>query len=278
MANGVTAVSAAARRAEYADRGFLVVRGLFSPAETGRLTQAFMDMHAKGGVPGKYEPRPQGFNDGFHYDFSRGDPLAAFPRVMWPHEFMPEIKAYVLDSRIFDVFEDLLGQEVYNASSMFYFKPPGARGQAFHQDNFYLRVKPGTCHACWIACDRCDEENGALRVVPRSHRLPIYCPEAADPAHYFAKELVKPPEGMEPEMPILEAGDALFFHGNLIHGSEPNRSADRFRRSLVLHFVPEDTVEVARYEAPLYDRRGNPLRRKDAGGGGPCGTPYSIIH
>ena len=54
---------------------------------------------------------------------------------------------------------------------MLYFKPPGARGQALHQDNFYLRVQPGTCMAAWMALDDCDEENGCMQVVPGSHTV-----------------------------------------------------------------------------------------------------------
>ncbi len=266
------------RAADYLRDGYLVARGLFTPAEAGAITRHFMAMHAAGGVPGKYEPKPDGFSDGFHYDFTHGDPLAAFPRVMWPHGFMPEIRRFVLDQRLFTVMADLLGEEVLNSSSMFYFKPPRARGQAFHQDNFYIRVRPGTCLGAWIACDPCDAGNGALQVVPGSHRLPIYCPEVADPANYFARELVQPPAGMAPVMPILQPGDVIFFHGNLIHGSEPNTSTDRFRRSLVLHYIPESTVEVARYDDPLLDRHGREFRRAEAAGGGPCGTPYSIVH
>ena len=64
------------------------------------------------------------------------------------------------------VLEALLGEEVLAAQSMFYFKPPGARGQALHQDNFYLRVEPGTCVAAWVACDVIDRDNGGLEVVP----------------------------------------------------------------------------------------------------------------
>lgn len=273
-----TTTAIGARRAAYERDGYIVERGLFSPAETEEITRAFMEMHRRGGVPGKYEPRPGGFSDGFHYDFTKGDPLAAFPRVMWPHWFMPEIRRVVTDARIFNTLADILGEEALSADSMFYFKPPRARGQAFHQDNYYIKVKPGTCLAAWIACDVCDEETGALRVVPGSHRLPIYCPEAADPANYFAKELVKPPEGMDPVMPLLQPGDVLFFHGNLIHGSEPNTSTDRFRRSLVLHYIPWSTTEVTKHDDPLLDRHGREWTRAEAAGGGPCGTPYSVVH
>lgn len=81
--------------------------------------------------------------------------------MLTPHPFMPEIRAVALDARLFDAVEEVLAEQALLSFTMFYFKPPGARGQAFHEDNFYLKVQPGTCCAVWIACDgagwqRCD--------------------------------------------------------------------------------------------------------------------------
>ncbi len=273
--------AAAARRAAYEAQGFIVERGLFTTDEVSRLGALFNEMHAAGGVPGKYAPMPADadYNDGYHHTFAKGDPLLRWPRVMWPHSFMPGVLPYVLHPRIYDRLAELLGEEACNLSSMFYFKPPRARGQAFHQDNFYIKVKPGTCHACWIAVDPSDAGNGGLSVVPGSHRMEIVCPEIADPANYFAKELVRPPAGLTAVMPELAAGDALFFHGNLIHGSDPNTSADRFRRSLVLHYMAISAEEVAKYDTEPLDRHGRVVMRRDATGGGPCGTPHdAVVH
>jgi ectoine hydroxylase-related dioxygenase (phytanoyl-CoA dioxygenase family) len=33
----------------------------------------------------------------------------------------------------------------------------------------------------------------------------------------------------------MEPGDVLFFNGQVIHGSLPNRSSTRFRRALIAH-------------------------------------------
>ena len=68
----------------------------------------------------------------------------------------------------------------------------------------------------------------------------------------------------------LKAGDVLFFNGSVIHGSTPNTSADRFRRSLIFHYVPASTVEISHwYEALSFDGE-----RQDIAvnmDGGPCG-------
>lgn len=285
------------RKAEYDQLGFWIERGLIPAAEIDRINDTFMTMHAAGGVKGFYEPQPEGVNDGFHHSFRKGDPLAHYPRVMHPHRFMPMAMDYLLDPRIENVLEALLGEPALAAQTMFYFKPPQARGQAWHQDNFYLQVKPGSCIAAWIACDRCDEANGALQVVTRTHRMDVVCPTtAADPNVSFTKELVTveqilqtkgvsygqdatpAPKELDVAHPILEPGDVLFFNGSVVHGSGPNTTKDRFRRSFINHYVPASSLEVAEHYHPLVDRHGTVVSRGVTTGGGPCGTEHAAPH
>ncbi|MER3404573.1 MAG: phytanoyl-CoA dioxygenase, partial [Chloroflexota bacterium] len=186
--------------------GYLVVRGLFSPREVAEIREAFMAQAADGPVPGLSETSP-------NYDSS--DPLSRYPRMMHPHRH-PELpvgplsRRAMLDERVGAILWELMGEEPIAAQSMFYFKPPGARGQALHQDNFYLRVKPGTCYAAWLAVDRADEENGGLMVVPGSNHLEVFCPETADSATSFTRDFVPQPPGMEAVPVVLDAGDVLF--------------------------------------------------------------------
>ncbi len=257
--------------------GYWIERGLFSSSEVGRISDTFMALHDKG-APGFYEPHPvdRDYNDGFHHTFGKGDPLLTWPRVMHPHKFMPLAKDTLLEPRVFSILDAFMRDEALGSQTMFYYKPPGARGQALHQDNFYLKVEPGTCVAAWTAVDRSDGENGGLKVVPNTHRLAIQCPAVADPASYFAKELVLPPAGQHAVQLELEPGDTLFFNGNVIHGSEPNSTKDRFRRSFIAHYVPAGTTRLSNFQG-LIDRRGNPVTREQTTDGGPCGTEYAAV-
>jgi phytanoyl-CoA hydroxylase len=99
-----------------------------------------------------------------------------------------------------------------------------------HQDQYYLRVKPGTCIAAWMALDPCDRENGCLEVLPGSHEWPILCTVGADTSESFTDITVPLPDDAELVPVLMDPGDVLFFNGSLVHGSNPNRSA-RFRRS-----------------------------------------------
>jgi ectoine hydroxylase-related dioxygenase (phytanoyl-CoA dioxygenase family) len=156
---------------------------------------------------------------------------------------------------------------------MFYFKPPGARGQALHQDNFYLRVEPGTCVAAWVACDVIDRENGGLEVVPGTHRMDLFCPEEADAEVSFVREYVPPPPGLAAVPVDMAPGDVLFFNGSLVHGSQPNRTADRFRRSFIGHYVGRSTERIGRYYDVL-TMSGAPVPLPENEGAGPCGTEF----
>jgi ectoine hydroxylase-related dioxygenase (phytanoyl-CoA dioxygenase family) len=155
---------------------------------------------------------------------------------------------------------------------MFYFKPPASRGQALHQDNFYLRVKPHTCLAAWVAIDDADEENGGMQCVPNTQSYAIQCPEQSDSAESFTTEHVRPPEGCRAQAVPLKAGDVLFFNGNVIHGSGPNRSRTRFRRAFICHYVARNTVELSHWYSTPYRFNGELLSIPAAAGGGPCGT------
>lgn len=258
------------RAQEFHDRGYLVLPGLLSPDEVAGIRDEFMKLHAGGPIPGHFTPTPPA--PGEPYDI-----LREYPRVMHPHQVNELTLRYLLDPRIAAVLRELLGEEPIAAQSMFYFKPPGARGQALHQDNFYLRVEPGTCVAAWIAVDRVDRANGGLEVVPGTHAMDLFCPEDADPSLYFTREYVPPPPGLERVPVDMEPGDVLFFNGSLVHGSEPNSTADRFRRSLIFHYVGESTNRISSYY-PTLRMSGEPVAIPAATGGGPCGTEATGPH
>ena len=117
---------------------------------------------------------------------------------------------WMLDSRLRNCMADLLGREPFAVQTMLYFKPPGARGQALHQDQFYLRVQPGTCIAAWLALDNCDEENGCLQMVPDSHSWPLLCTADADTTESFTNVTVYLHEGVNAQPVIMAAGDVVF--------------------------------------------------------------------
>jgi phytanoyl-CoA hydroxylase len=260
---------------EFGEWGYYVARRLFSESEVQTIREIFMQMNANGPVPDLSEM------SGGHGEYSPDDPLKFYPRMMQPHYFShlpvgPVAMEAMLDPRLHPFLRAFMDDEPVAVQSMFYFKPPGARGQELHQDNYYLRVKPGTCLAAWLAIDDADFENGGMKVVPGSRDMEIVCPELADSETSFTTDYVRPPEGLEAVHVDLKAGDVLFFNGSIIHGSSPNVTKTRFRRSLIFHYIPFGCREVANWygRAMLtFDR--DKVERAAATGGGPCGTAHA---
>jgi phytanoyl-CoA hydroxylase len=254
--------------------GFLVVKGFYSPDEVTAMNQAFMDENKDGPVPGLSDTVKA---------ISPDDPLARYPRMMHPHRH-PDKEVgrialeFMLNARLEPVLRDLFEDEPIGAQTMFYFKPPGARGQALHQDNFYLRVKPGTCMAAWLALDVTDAANGGMMVVPGSHKTAVVCPEEADLTQSFSQHYVAVPDGMEAVHIEMQPGDLLFFNGGLIHGSPPNSSQDRFRRSLIAHYIPAASEEVSIWYRPLMRFNQDLVQKGFTDDGGPCGVVVAAPH
>jgi ectoine hydroxylase-related dioxygenase (phytanoyl-CoA dioxygenase family) len=136
------------QKRQFETEGYLIVKGLFTEEQLSEIDKTFEDVSLQV-IPGHFEPDLQQ---------ETIDPLKRYPRVMHPHRFNETAKRYMLHRPVMDVLADLYEEEPLAAQSMFYYKPPGARGQALHQDNFYLKVEPGNCIAAWTAIDPADEE------------------------------------------------------------------------------------------------------------------------
>ena len=244
--------------------GCLAVRGLWDRDEIAACAERFAEVTADGKpIPGHWDPDPDS-----------DDPLLCWPRIMHPHRFDELALRMLLASRIEAVLATLMEEEPIAAQSMFYFKPPGSKGQALHQDNYYLRVRPQTCIAAWTAVDRSVPENGGLYVCPGTHTMEVACPEVADPEESFTTHFVRPPAGVAPVPVELDPGDVLFFGGSIVHGSRPNASDHEWRRSFICHYLPASARELSRHYRPTLRFDGLEYDFADASGGGPCGTAF----
>jgi len=253
---------------QFAREGYCLAKGLFTPAEVEEVREVFAKIHAEG-VPGHYER--QHVYDGVE---NPDDPLFQYPRVMMPHRFNTRARHYMLLPRVADRLRAFFGQEPVATQSMFYFKPPGARGQALHQDQFYLLVEPGTCIAAWTAIDDCDAENGAMYIVPKTNDAEIVCPDTANRGESYTSHFVPVPKGHKAQIVEMKAGDTLFFNGSLIHGSGPNRSKTRFRRSFISHYAAGDVRRISGSYRPLTRMDGSEYEVEQQTSGGPCGEGW----
>ena len=121
-------------------------------------------------------------------------------------------------------------------------------------------------------------ENGCLYVVPKSSTGPIHCPssEGEKWMSYGDSHITKFPRDEKPVPVEVPRGSTMFFSGNLIHGSGPNRTKDRSRRTFIGHYIDEASAEVAHFYHPVLAMNGEVVSKVQvASGGGPCGDGFS---
>ncbi|MEO8606467.1 MAG: phytanoyl-CoA dioxygenase family protein [Chloroflexota bacterium] len=261
---------------QYQNQGYVIVRGLFSPEETTALREHFMKLREGNSFPGDFAGVPRILadviktNDSYRDD--EPDPLKDYPRMIHMHRWDEISLHWLLEPRVRDVLASLLGTDPYAVQTMLYFKPPGARGQALHQDQYYLKVQPGTCIAAWMALDDCDEANGCMQMVSGSHTWDVLCTIKADTMQSFTDVTVPLPPGAEAVPQLMQAGDVLFFNGQVVHGSFPNTTTNRFRRSLIGHYIVGEAQKVAEFYHPVLQMDGTEVTLDVSEGGGSCGV------
>ncbi len=221
--------------ANYAVRGYHIERGVFSADEIAAMTAHFMEMSQQKhpgdfvGVAAKTQS-------------DKPDPLAKYPRPINMHLWDDMTCELMQDARLVRIASFLMQQNAVPIQTMVYYKPPGARGQSFHQDNLYLKHTP--LMGVWVALDRADAANGTMQMVRGSHLFGLLPCRVADTDVSFTNSETVIPPNLPFDLMDLEAGDVVFFGGYTIHGSMPNTTAERFRRAFIVHYQGEDALPI----------------------------------
>ena len=160
--------------------------------------------------------------------------------TLWDHPSDDLFGKFSTNERIVRPMEEYLRDEVYHYHSKIIWKNPGDGGFDWHQDYGYWYhngcLYPDMA-SCFIMIDRATKENGCLKVLKGSHRVgridhgvSVTPEQTADMER--VRELEKRHESVYIE---AEPGDALFFHANLLHSSDANKSNES-RRTLIVCF------------------------------------------
>ena len=125
-------------------------------------------------------------------------------------------------------------------------KPPlteGTRQSVWHQDLPYNPIDRRGFLSVWIAVEDVSEEMGAMRFVPRSHRLgPLGRLDLVGRDHGW-EELLRLDDLETVAQPVtqpLAAGEATVHDGLTLHGAGENRS-EKPRRGGTIIYIPSDT-------------------------------------
>lgn len=241
-AAAVSGVDLDVERKQFEDDGFVMVRGLFHPEEIERLlTTAKSDVSLEAGA------------------LARRDGEGGITRLRVWNEATDDIYGrFARCERIVSRMETFLGGEVYFYHSKMMLKEPRTGGAwAWHQDYGYW-YNNGCLYpymgSCMIAVDHATRENGCLQVLKGSHHMgrfdhvKVGDQTGADPDRVEqAKKL------LDLVYCEMEPGTALFFHSNLLHRSDQNRS-DRSRWTFITCFNTARNNPYKEHHHPRYHK------------------------
>ena len=146
-----------------------------------------------------------------------------------------------------DAVEAILGANLLCWSSSFFIKE--ARDPAYvswHQDATYWGLSKPDIVTAWVAFTDATVENGAMRMVPGSHRAQVPHRDTFAPSNLLSRGqeiAVEVDEGRAVDI-LLRAGEMSLHHVLMFHSSPPNRSDDR-RIGFAVRYIPTSVRQVA---------------------------------
>lgn len=263
----LTSLISAADKEHYDTNGYCIIDDVYSAEELQEIEDFFENFK---------EREDKTFENG-HVRLDEVDRTKQQVRVLQPHRIDERVMNWFLHPNVAEVLETLLEKPAYGAQTMFYYKPPGSKGQGMHQDNFYLLAAPATCIGAWTPLDDAEVENGCLWVVPGSNRDAILCPQGTQERwlNYGDSHISQFPRETKPVAVPVMRGQTIFFSGNLIHGSGPNRTKDKWRRTFIGHYCDAATESLSRFYHPVLNMKGETVSQVSVHeGGGPCGDGW----
>jgi non-haem Fe2+, alpha-ketoglutarate-dependent halogenase len=147
------------------------------------------------------------------------------------HLRCPALLDLVRRPAILDAVASLIGADLLcRSSSVFLKEPQDSAYVAWHQDAAYWNLEPDDVVTAWIAISDSTLANGALAVIPGSHREEILPHGPSnDPANQLqhSQKILAALDLTRAVPLLLPAGAMSLHHVRIAHGSPPNRSPAR---------------------------------------------------
>src|SRR5690606_2100356 len=160
---------------KFREEGYAVVRSFFAPEDVARIAAAF-DQHWAIGMS---HPRSWRHGNLFYRIGEDANLGKVVKLVQWPSYADAVLESVRRDRRWLELLAPLIGEDVKQIINQLHWKPPGAAAAefAFHQDVRSRRPRsayrnlPDCYVQTGLAIDRHRAANGAMRILPGSHRL-----------------------------------------------------------------------------------------------------------
>ncbi len=158
-----------------------------------------------------------------------------------PHLLFTWLDDLIRHPGILDPVESIIGPNILAWGTSFFIKEPNNPSfVSWHQDSTYWGLDPADIVTAWVAISESTPENGAMRVIPGSHRgdqvahRDTFAPDNLLSRGQEIAVDVDPAQAVEL---VLQPGEMSLHHVRLIHGSEPNPSPRR-RIGFAIRYLP----------------------------------------
>ena len=228
----------------YRENGYLIIENVLDAERLNRMQARIDSLAAEAASSTQSDER-------FTLETGQGPGTPRIFRINRPDRFYPEFRELTVDPLIVGVLRALIGPNIRLFATKLNMKPAGHGAPIeWHQDWAFYPHTNQDMLAAGILFDDMDEENGPLRVVPGSHKGPVY-DHHIDGVFSGAIDRTKCDIDFASAVPLVaEAGSMTAHHVRSIHGSGPNLS-QRGRRLLLMDFVAADAWPVMGLPADL---------------------------
>jgi hypothetical protein len=149
--------------------------------------------------------------------------------------------------RILDAVEDLYGPDLLCWNTNFFIKERESPAfVSWHQDSTYWGLSTPDVVSAWVAFTPANSSNGAMRVIPATHRLDQLPHRDTFAKHNLltrGQEIAVEADESKAVTITLEPGEMSLHHVRLVHGSPANTSSDR-RIGFAVRYIPTHVRQI----------------------------------
>jgi phytanoyl-CoA hydroxylase len=221
---------------QFQQQGYLVLPGMVSQSRCAGMLDV-ISRHLRDAVaPIEYEAEV-GYPGAPESLDAPGGKTARRLRNAWQRD--PCFEQWAREPALVSMLAQLLGEDICltlaHHNCVMTKHPHFGSATGWHRDIRYWSFTRPDLISVWLALGPEDARNGALQIIPGSHRIPIQG-EQLDPLDFLRPDLPENQELMRQGRSLeLQQGDVLLFHSGLFHAAGRNES-DAVKASLVFAY------------------------------------------
>ena len=222
----------------FSQKGFVVIRKIFDKKKINELLKDLENVKVKA----------QKTKNNKYFHKTKDGKINTIHNINIFHKKGEVINA-TKNPKLRSIVEKLIEDKVKLRNIEFFLKPKKTGMESpFHQDNFYWNIKKAKAVNVWIACSKSSKKNGGLCYYESSNKLGTIKHEISfmkGSSQKIPNEVLKN-LSFKKKFPVLNIGDCLIHHPEVIHGSFQNKSKYN-RVGLVVSFRGlNSTIDIAK--------------------------------